>query len=386
MTSIRRETVDRGGTATGDFPTRCSELVSRMPNDRRGRRKARRVKPTSRMRVAPVLFFGLVAAAVLGNAPSGEPPLRWANRNADVWMADWDGVRDVRLAAAAAAVHQAANQLPLSMDGPVVAPKPMVAAREDAEAKPTVVAAADAKPTAATDAKPAVVADAKPVVVATLDVKPIVVAEADQPPRDVPKVVPDNVIDPDVTGSVPSARQVPPADQRRVPPTINRGGKSDRLYSPAPLGRTTDRDIFTKPTLAVVPPSQDGWPPVATIASWTAPQSEKSLPRVAIAKTPETDREPIVVAMVRSGPGRVVTPSVVATVTVGKPGHNRVLLPPVPEGQVAQLPPRSRVWAQPDVPMLGYAKSNDVEYRFKSLLGDEEQDAAAKTGDDQLPP
>ncbi len=328
------------------------------------------MKSTSRMRVAPVLFFGLVAAAVLGNAPSGEPPLRWANRNADVWMADWDGVRDVRLAAAAAAVHQAANQLPLSMDGAVVAPKPMVAARDEAEAKPTVVAATEVKP----------------VVVATVDVKPIVVAEADQPPRDVPKVVPDTVIDPDVTGSVPSARQVPPADQRRVPPTINRGGKSDRLYSPAPLGRTTDRDIFTKPTLAVVPPSQDGWPPVATIASWTAPQSEKSLPRVAIVKTPETDREPIVVAMVRSGPGRVVTPSVVATVSVGKPGHNRVLLPPVPEGQVAQLPPRSRIWAQPDVPMMGYANSNDVEYRFKSLLGDEEADAAAKTGDDQLPP
>lgn len=377
MTSIRRETVDRGGTATGDFPTRCSELVSRMPNDRRGRRKARRVKSTSRMRVAPVLFFGLVAAAVLGNAPSGEPPLRWANRNADVWMADWDGVRDVRLAAAAAAVHQAANQLPLSMDGPVVAPKPMVAAREEAEPAPAAVAAADVKP----------VVDAKPVVVATVEVKPIVVAEADQPPRDVPKVVPDTVLDPDVTGSVPSSRQVAPAgDQRRVPPTINRGGKSDRLYSPAPLGRTTDRDIFTKPTLAVVPPSQDGWPPVATIASWTAPQTEKALPRVAIAKTPETDLEPVVVAMVRSGPGRVVTPSVVATVSVGKPGHNRVLLPPVPEGQVAQLPPRSRVWAQPDVPMLGYAKSNDVEYRFKSLLGDEEADAAAKTGDDQLPP
>lgn len=370
--------MDRGGTATGDFPTRCSELVSRMPNDRRGRRKARRVKSTSRMRVAPVLFFGLVAAAVLGNAPSGEPPLRWANRNADVWMADWDGVRDVRLAAAAAAVHQAANQLPLSMDGPVVAPKPMVAAREEAEPAPAAVAAADVKP----------VVDAKPVVVATVEVKPIVVAEADQPPRDVPKVVPDTVLDPDVTGSVPSSRQVAPAgDQRRVPPTINRGGKSDRLYSPAPLGRTTDRDIFTKPTLAVVPPSQDGWPPVATIASWTAPQTEKALPRVAIAKTPETDLEPVVVAMVRSGPGRVVTPSVVATVSVGKSGHhNRVLLPPVPEGQVAQLPPRSRVWAQPDVPVLGYANSSNVEYRFKSLLGDEEADAAAKTGDDQLPP
>lgn len=273
-------------------------------------------------------------------------------------MSEWDGVRDVRLAAAAAAVHLAADQTPMATgDAPVaLAPQP---------------------------SEPPVVVAARPVV---FDVKPIVVAAADLPPRDVPKQVPD-APEPEYTGSVPKPAVDDRAAPPRVHPSVNRGGKTDRLFAPTPLGRTTEQDIFTKPTLAVVPPSQDGWPPVATIASLAAPQSEKALPRQTIDASTGLDGA-IVVAMVRTGPGRVVTQSAIAALGDRDRAHKgRVVLPPVPEAQVAHLPPRSRVWAQPDVPAIGYANSNDVEYRFKSLLGDEETGVLPpKNPDDQLPP
>jgi hypothetical protein len=333
-----------------------------MPNDRRRRRAARRVKSASRLRAAPVLFFGLLAVAVLGLTPSGEKPIRWTVRNADAWMGEWDGARDVRLAAAAAAVHLAANQTPLvAGDAPVVLePK--------AAAAPVVVAA-------------------NPVVVA---VKPIVVAEADTdlPPRDVPKQTPAVVVEPETTGTAgaPAAADAPVPV--RVHPTINRGGKGDRLFAPTPLGRTTEQEIFTRPTLAVVPPSLDGWPPLTTLASLTVPVSERALPRSTVAPVAADVVEPVVVALVRTGPGRVVTQSAIAALDGRSPRQKgRILLPPVPENQVAAVPPRSAVWAQPDVPAIGYARSNDVEYRFKSLLGDEEAPATPPANpDEQLPP
>lgn len=331
-----------------------------MPNDRRRRRAARRVKTSSRLRAAPVFFLGLVAVAVLGRTPSGEPPVHWTMRDADAWMTEWDGVRDVRLAAAAAAVHLAANQTPLALDG-----APVVVEAKQPE-PPTVVAA-------------------KPVVV---EVKPIVVADADLPPRDVPKQVPMDVPEPMVTGSVPGTPAVAPTEPPRVHPTINRTGKTDRLFSPAPIGRSTEQEIFTRPTLAVVPPSQEGWPPVTSFASLVVPTSPRDMPRSTLGPVAAGTVEPIVVAMVRTGPGRVVTQSAIAALgSRDRDRKGRVVLPPVPEAQVAAVPPRSRVWAQPDVPALGYVGGTDVEYRFKSLLGDE--DAPASTGetpDDQLPP
>lgn len=338
----------------------CSELVSRMPNDRHRRRAARR-RAFPRLRTAPVLLLGLFAAAVLGQTPSGEPPIHWTMREDTSWMNDWDGVRDVRLAAAAAAVHREANQLPLSLDG-----APLVAAVKAEAEKPIVVAA-------------------RPVVV---DIKPIVVAEADLVPRDVPKQVPLAAEEPVTTGSVPS--RVDTGERRepvRVHPTINRTGKTDRLFAPAPLGRSTEQEIFVKPTLAVVPPSQDGWPPVVTLASLTTPLGEKTMPRLAWGPAPDAGAEPVVVALVRSGPGRVVTQSVIAGLDGDRHrAKGRVVLPPVPEAQVATLPPRSRVWAQPDVPVMGYTRTNDVEYRFKALLGDEETATPSTNPDDQLPP
>lgn len=344
-----------------DADRSCSELVSRMPNDRRRRRAARRVKSSSRLRAAPVLFFGLLAVAVLGQSPSGEQPTRWTVRNVDAWMGEWDGVRDVRLAAAAAAVHLAANQTPLA-----VGDAPVVLEPKESTSEPVVVAA-------------------KPVVV---EVKPIVVADADLPPRDVPKSTPDTLVEPETTGTAgaPSATEAPTAV--RVHPTINRTGKTDRLFAPTPLGRTTEQEIFTRPTLAVVPPSLDGWPPVTTFASLTAPASERDMPRSSVAPVGADVTEPVVVAMVRTGPGRVVTQSAIAALgTRDQHRRGRIVLPPVPESQVATLPPRSNVWAQPDVPAIGYAKTNDVEYRFKSLLGDEEDQATPPADpDSQLPP
>ena len=333
-----------------------------MPNDHRRRRAAaRRVKSSSRLRAAPVLFFGLLAVAVLGQTPSGEQPLRWTVRNADAWMGDWDGVRDVRLAAAAAAIHIAANQTPMA-----VGTGPIVLEPKDEPTEPQVVAA-------------------KPVVV---EIRPIVVAEADLPPRDVPKQTPTSYVEPETTGAVPAVAPVDRASPIRVHPTINRTGKTDRLFAPAPLGRTTEQEIFTRPTLAVVPPSLDGWPPVATFASLTAPASERDLPRSAVAPLEGDVVQPVVVAMVRTGPGRVVTQSAIAALgDRDRSPKGRIALPPVPENQVATLPPRSRIWAQPDVPAIGYARTNDVEYRFKSLLGDED-DQVAPSGnpDDRLPP
>ncbi len=335
-----------------------------MPNVRHRRRAVRRVKTSSRLRAAPVLLLGLVAVAVFGQTPSGDAPIRWTLRSGDAWMADWDGVRDVRLAAAAAAVHLAADQTPMALEGvPVVlAPKAPV---------------------------PPVIVAARPVVV---DVKPIVVADADLPPRDVPKLVPADAPEPEITGTNPAAAA--PVDAAsptlpRVHPTVNRTGKTDRLFSPAPLGRATEQEIFTRPTLAVVPPSQEGWPPVATVASLVAPQSEKILPRLALAPASGADGG-VIVALVRTGPGRVVTQSAIASLgdrDRQAPRKGPIVLPPVPEAQVATLPPRSRVWAQPDVPAIGYAKTNDVEYRFKSLLGDEEDQATPpQNPDDLLPP
>ena len=332
-----------------------------MPNDPRRRRAARRVKSSSRLRAAPVLFFGLVAVAVLGQSPSGEQPLRWTVRNADAWMGEWDGARDVRLAAAAAAVHIAANQTPIA-----AGTGPIVLEPKDEPTEPQVVAA-------------------RPVVV---EIKPIVVAEADLPPRDVPKSTPATAAEPETTGTVPADGAVEPPTQLRVHPTINRTGKTDRLFAPAPLGRTTEQEIFTRPTLAVVPPSLDGWPPVATFASLTAPASERDLPRSAVAPLAGDGEAPMIVAMVRTGPGRVVTQSAIAALgDRDRARKGRVVLPPVPENQVATLPPRSRIWAQPDVPAIGYAKTNDVEYRFKSLLGDEDAQAVPSGNpDDRLPP
>lgn len=335
-----------------------------MPNDRHRRRAARRVKSSPRLRMAPVLLLGLIAAAVLGQTPSGEPPIHWTMRDGQAWMNDWDGVRDVRLAAAAAAVHLAANQSPMAVgDVPVVA-----GLKAEAE-KPVIVAA-------------------RPVVT---EVKAIVVAEADLVPRDVPKQVPLAVEEPTTTGAVAPTPGVETGERReplRVHPTINRTGKSDRLFSPTPLGRSTEQEIFVRPTLAVIPPSQDGWPPLTTLASLAAPLGEKAMPRSALAPAPAGTTEPVVVALVRSGPGRVVTQSVIAGLN-GDRHHakGRIVLPPVPEAQVATLPPRSQVWAQPDVPAMGYARTNDAEYRFKSLLGDEDA-AATPPGnpDDQLPP
>lgn len=341
----------------------CSELVSRMPNDRHRRRAARRVKSSPRLRMAPVLLLGLFAAAVLGQTPSGEPPVRWTLRNADAWMLDWDGVRDVRLAASAAAVHIAANQTPLNLDD-----APVVVAARTETAAPTVVAA-------------------KPVVVA---VRAIVVADADidPAPRDVPKQVPLAVEEPVTTGAVPS--KIDTGERRepvQVHPTINRTGKTDRLFSPAPLGRSTEQEIFVRPTLAVIPPSQDGWPPLTTVASLAAPLSEKIMPRLALAPAAAGTAEPVVVALVRSGPGRVVTQSVIAGLDGDRRrSKGRIVLPTVPESQSAAVSPRSLVWAQPDVPAIGYARTNDTEYRFKSLLGEEDAAVPAGNSDDQLPP
>lgn len=336
-----------------------------MPNDRRRRRAARRVKSSSRLRAAPVLLLGLIAVAVLGRAPSGDAPIRWTLRSGDAWMTEWDGVRDVRLAAAAAAVHLAADQMPMALEGAPVVLEPKAP-------------------------EPPVVVAARPVVV---DVKPIVVADADLPPRDVPKQVPADAPEPETTGVTPAAAPNPDAlavpSPIRAHPTVNRTGKTDRLFSPAPFGRATEQEIFSRPTLAVVPPSQDGWPPLTTIASLVAPQSAKTLPRLALAPTAGADGS-VIVALVRTGPGRVVTQSAIASLGERDrhaPRKGPIVLPPVPEGQVAVLPPASRVWAQPDVPAIGYAKTTDVEYRFKSLLGDEEDQATPpKNPDDLLPP
>lgn len=290
----------------------------------------------ARQRLAPLLLLGLIAAAVLGRTPTGETPVRWTIRAPEAWMADFDGLRTQRSAALLANAPSTVAVQTISL--------PM----------------------------------------------PIVVAEADQPPRDELKLVPQDAPEPEITGSVPKGAVKPQPDPR-LTPVINRSGKSDRLLAPNPLGRSTDRDLMVRPTLAVVPPSLDGWPPVTTLASLIAPYSAKVMPRLALARTgddPLADPR-IVVAMVRSGPGRVVTQSAIAA--LGTDGHRvkgRIVLPPVPDQQIAAVGPRSVINAMPAVPAMGYARRpTDVEYRFRALLGDEEAlGVRAPTGDDQLPP
>lgn len=319
-----------------------------MPNERRRPRAPRRVELLPRIGAAPALLFGLVAATVLGRTPHVDQPVRWTARDTAAWMNDWEGVREIRTAALAAAA-------------------------------PTVVASIDTVP-----------ADAAP--------RPIVVAEADRPPRDERKMVPRDVPEPEYTGSF-STGSVPkaPRSEKFQPgyepmPTINRSGKGDRLLSPQPLGRSTEQDLMVKPTLAVVPPTQEGWPPLMRLASLTAPESEKTLPRLALAK-PEGDMDGrVVVALVRSGPGRVVTPSVIAQLAASPRARDRSrpMLPPMPDSHLAAANPRTTVWAQPPVPEMAYGRRNDIEARFRAVLGDEDgavaKPAPAAQSDDDLPP
>lgn len=315
-----------------------------MPNERSRRRAARRVDFFPRPRVAPVLLLGLIAVAVIGQTPSTDAPVRWTVRDASGWMAEYDAVRQQRSALIALA-------------------SPVAAARGDrlaaAPAAPVLQVSADVTPASK---------EAVPVVSA-----PIVVAEADLVPRDETKRVPLNVVDPDVTGAVPGARR-PTTPAPEVQPSVNRSGKGDRLLAPQPLGRTTDRDLFVKPTLATVAPSQEGWPPMISLALM-APQPAKVLPHLALAAPDRVGPEGrMVVAMVRTGPGKIVTQSAIAA--LGEHGRSKIagrpLLPPVPEAQVAAAP-RTQVWAQPAVPELGYARraADSVLARFRAVLGDE---------------
>jgi len=318
-----------------------------MPNERRRPRAARRVEVLPRVRLAPALLLGLVAVAVLGRAPHGDAPVRWTVRESGSWMSDWDGVRDVRLAALAAA-------------------GPKVAALDAAAQTPVDTVPAETR------------------------TGPITVAEADLPPRDVRKTVPRDAVDPEITGSVPKAdRRDPPAAEPM--PIINRTGKGDRIMAPSPLGRSTDRDLFVKPTIATVAPTQEGWPPLMRVASLIAPQSAETLPRVALAAPdPAASKDRIIVAMVRSGPGSVVTQSAIAALASSPRAKGRPLLPPMPDQQMAAANPRLNVWAPPPMPEMGYARSaGDVEARFTAVLGEEEgssRPAEAAKGDDDLPP
>lgn len=317
-----------------------------MPNERRRRRAARRVVWLPRLRTAPVILLGLFAVAVLGRTHHDEAPVKWTMRAPDAWMADWDGLREARLAALAPA------------------------------------------------ARPMVMAEATKLPISSVPSGSRGDAEVDRAPRDERKVTPRDIVDPEITGSVPKgARSTNPASTPESMPLINRSGKGDRLLSPQPLGRTTDGDLLVKPTLAVVAPTQEGWPPLMRLASLTAPQSEKILPRRTLGAPDAKLSDRIVVAMVRSGPGRVVTPSAIAALTHSNRARdkNRPLLPPMPDQQTASVNPRTTVWAQPPMPELGYTRRTDIESRFKAVLGDEEGfvktgPAAASNGDDDLPP
>ena len=313
-----------------------------MPNERHRHRAARRVDLLPRVRLAPVILIGLVAAAVLGRTPHGDAPVRWTMRDASSWMADYDHLREARLAA-------------LLQPGSAV------------------VAAVETVP-------------------AAVRTGPIVVAEVDLAPRDVRKQVPRDAADPDIVGAVPKASQTAPRDLPEAQPTINRSGKGDRLLTPAPFGRTTDHDLFVKPTLAAVAPTQEGWPPLMQMASFIAPQSDKTLPHLALAAPdPQGSKDRVVVAMVRSGPGRVVTQSAIAALaTSGRArDKSRPMLPPMPDAHMAAVNPRTNVWIQPPVPEIGYARHNDIEARFRAVLGDEEggtRPSEARQSDDDLPP
>lgn len=323
-----------------------------MPNELSRRRAVRRVGFLPRLRAAPVLLLGLVAVAVVGQTPPTDAPVHWTVRDASGWMAEFDTLRDQRSALIAAASPVAAPRGDrLAAATPAPAPQP----------------SAGASPASA-EAAPA----------------PIVVAEADLLPRDERKRVPRDVVDPDVTGSVPGIRR-PVMAPVEVAPTVNRTGKGDRLIAPQPLGRTTERDLFVKPTLATVPPSQEGWPPLVTVASLIAPQSSATLPRLALAAPdPAAEDGRIVVAMTRTGPGRVVTPSIVASLADRDAArakvHGRPLLPPVPETRTASANPRTQVWAQPPVPEIGYARrtADGILARFRAVLGDEPDPAPSK--------
>lgn len=317
-----------------------------MPNELSRRRAARRVGLLPRLRAAPVLLLGLVAVAVVGHTPPTETPVRWTVRDAGAWMADFDTLRDQRTALIAAASPVAASPRGDRLAAALSAPAPLSSA---------------GAPPAPAEAAPA----------------PIVVAEADLVPRHELKRVPRDVVDPDVTGAVPGVKR-PAVVPVEVAPTVNRSGKGDRLLAPQPLGRTTDRDLFVKPTLATVAPSQSGWPPVVTVASLIAPQSAETLPRLALA-APDGAIEDgrIVIAMSRTGPGRVVTQSAVAAYgdrdVARAKSRGHPLLPPVPESRMASANPRTTVWSQPAMPEIGYARrsADGILARFRAVLGDE---------------
>lgn len=277
--------------------------------------------------------------------------MRWTVREASGWMAEFDTLRDQRSALIAAASPVAASPRGdrLAAAEPAPAPLPSVGA------SPAPAEAAPAR---------------------------LVVAEADLAPRHEPKRVPIDAVDPDVTGAVPTIKR-PAVAPVETPPAVNRAGKGDRLLAPQPVGRTTDRDLMVKPTIATVAPSADGWPPMVQVASLLAPQAASTLPRLALAP----DRHPVegrvVVAMVRTGPGKVVTQSAIAALGErGGKASGRPLLPPVPEAQVASVNPRTQVWAQPAVPEMGYARrtTEGILARFRAVLGDEpDPEPKAKT-------
>ena len=337
-----------------------------MPNELSRRRAVRRVGLLPRLRAAPVLLLGLLAVAVVGQTPPTETPVRWTVRDASGWMADFDALRDQRSALIAAASPVAAPRGDrLAAASPAPAPQP------SAEASPAP-------------------AEAAPASVSEVRREPMVVAEADMPPRHELKRIPRDAVDPDVTGAVPGVKR-PAVVPVEVAPTVNRTGKGDRLLAPQPLGRTTERDLFVKPTLATVPPSQEGWPPVVTVASLIAPQSAETLPRLALAAPDRnTDDGRIVIAMTRTGPGRVVTQSAIATLGDRDAARTRIagrpLLPPVPDARLVAASPRTTIWAQPAVPEIGYARrsADGILARFRSVLGDEpEPEAKAKSAADE---
>jgi hypothetical protein len=298
-----------------------------MPKVRRSPRSPRRPVAARRPASWPVALLGLLAVAVVGRTPTTEAPIHWTVRDVSVWMADFDGLRRDRTALLAA-------------------PSPVDAAAAPAASR-------------------------------------MIVAEADLTPRDVKKQIPLDVVEPEYTGAVPPSVKNRPksAPMPEVLPAINRGGKGDRLIQPQPYGRSTDRDLFVKPSLAAVPPSLDGWTPMVTLASLTAPQSDRVLPRkpfqAPVAEAGNADR--VIVAMVRTGPGRVVTQSAIAALGSDHRGKARPVLPPVPESQTASLNPRTTVWAQPPVPEVGYARRTAAEVlaRFRAVLGDEDDRPAA---------
>ena len=317
-----------------------------MPNELSRRRAARRVGLLPRLRAAPVLLVGLVAVAIVGQTPPTETPVRWTVRDATAWMADFDTLRDQRSALIAAASPVAASPRGDRMAAALSAPAPLSSA---------------GAPPAPAEAAPA----------------SIVGAQAALVPRHELKRVPRDVVDPDVTGAVPGMKR-PAVVPVEVAPSVNRSGKGDRLFAPQPLGRTTDRDLFVKPTLATVAPSQSGWPPVVTVASLIAPLPAETLPRLALA-APDGAIEDgrIVIAMSRTGPGRVVTQSAVAAYpdrdVARAKSRGHPLPPPAPAPRMAPANPRPPVWARPAVPEIGYARrsADGILARFRAVLGDE---------------